>query len=176
MPDAAVAGQLAGIAALSAATAALSCAAVVGSLSWAATASALVLSWSTAVRAAVMSPDWRLVRIPDVSVVIELASADVIFPDVWLAATTLSIWSRAANAAPDAALAAAETSTLGKATEPPGTVEALGEQAAIAIATATPATAATRDRWLTGRPSSRIPLRSVVAFRGATSCVFIARR
>jgi hypothetical protein len=78
-------------------------------------------------------------------------------------------------AAPDAALAAAETLTLGRATDPPGTVEAPGEQAAIATETAKPATPAAIDRKSTGRPSCRIPFRSAVAFRGATSQVFIGR-
>jgi hypothetical protein len=89
-----------------------------------------------------------------------------------------STWTRASIAAPDAALAAAETFTLGNATEPNGAVEALGEHAATAIATATPmaaVAAAAIDRWMAGRPSRRIPYRSVVAVRGATSCVFIGR-
>ena len=142
--------------------------------------STFVLRLSIAVLAEVVSPVWRLVRIPAVSALSELTSSAVRPAAVWLASIAASTWTRAVMAAPDAALAAAETSTLGRATEPPGTVEAPGEQAAIAMATATPATAAAMDRWLTGRwlmdrwlmgrPSCRIPFRSVVAYRGATRC------
>ncbi|GAC1666802.1 MAG: hypothetical protein NVS9B8_08390 [Candidatus Limnocylindrales bacterium] len=60
-----------------------------------------------------------------------------------------SVWSRAAMANPEAALAAADTFRLGRATErlgrarePIGPVDAPGEQAANAIARTAPAPAA----------------------------------
>lgn len=162
--------QLAGIAALSAAIAALSWAPV-SVLSFDANPSTFVLRLSMAVRAAVVSPDWSAVRIPAVSCLRLVASSAVRPFGVWLAVIAVSTWSSAASAAWFAMLAAAEAapaSRLGRTTEGTGTAEAPGEHAEMAIARPTPAAAdAIREPCRLGRPSRRTAARLMVAMRGA---------